>query len=943
MESVGRKKDEPDGYFTSSPDLLCIVDPGGRFVRLNPEWEKVLGWTTAELEGKSLLDFVHPDDQHASLPLGADLDAQDGVVTFENRFRCSDGNFRWIEWRARRFASVVYATVRDITTRKQAFDEVERFRIGFELSGVPLALISLDGHYLRANGAMAKMLGRERHEIVERHFKEFTHPEDRNISEWIPSILVAGKMARFEKRFLARNGDTIWVDVHVGAVSNAQGDTDCFTAAYVDITERKLAELALQEANAQLEAATALALDMAAQADAASVAKSAFLANMSHEIRTPMNGVMGMTGLLLETELNAQQRRYAEITRDSGQSLLTLVNDILDFSKIEAGKLDLEICDFNLCSLLEDVSATLALKGQEKGIELLCDVEPGVPALVRGDPERLRQILNNLVGNAVKFTSQGQVWTHVALVDEVGAEDSVLVRFSVRDTGIGIPADRLVRLFNKFSQVDASTTRKFGGTGLGLAISKQLSERMGGAIGVKSDPNQGSEFWFTVRLERQKTTVQDTPPAELNNLRILVVDDNATHREILCARMASWGMCTAAASDGPEALQALAEALNEGNPYRLALVDMEMPGMDGVTLGATIRRDPRLADLPLVLMSPVARRDEIGQGDDTKFAACLSKPIRALELRETLVRCLVQGEPGCAAHAPPVVLAPKSTYLHRFEGCKARVLVAEDNPTNQLVALGILRQLGLSADAVANGADAVRAVEAFPYDVVLMDVQMPKMDGLEATRAIRTLGSQGTRPPVTIIAVTAHAMRGDAETCLAAGMDDYLSKPLSPAALAQALEKWLRGKTEPAHLNDASVPQFQPQPRPDGNRPKEARLAVFDEAGLVARTIGDPVLAREVARQFLNDIPGRLDALVRDILAGDTKHAEFLGHTIKGSAFVVGGELFADMASAVESMARHGDLLALRSQIGGLRERFVMLRDAMLASSLLASTEAENA
>jgi PAS domain S-box-containing protein len=941
MESVGRKKDEPDGYFTSSPDLLCIVDPGGRFVQLNPEWEKVLGWTTAELEGKSLLDFVHPDDQHASLPFGADLDAQEGVVTFENRFRCRDGNFRWIEWRARRVASVVYATVRDITTRKQAFDEVERFRMGFELSGVPHALIALDGLYLRVNSAMAKMLGREKHEIVERHYTEFTYPEDRHLSDGVVPIITAGKTVKLEKRFVSSNGDTFWVDANFGPIPNAQGVVSCSIATYVDITERKLAELALQEANAQLEAATALALDMAAQADAASVAKSAFLANMSHEIRTPMNGVMGMTGLLLETELNTQQRRYAEIARDSGQSLLALVNDILDFSKIEAGKLDLEICDFNLWSLLEDVSATLALKGQEKGIELLCDVEPGVPALVRGDPERLRQILNNLMGNAVKFTSQGQVWTHVALVDEVGAEDSVLVRFSVRDTGIGIPADRLVRLFNKFSQVDASTTRKFGGTGLGLAISKQLSERMGGAIGVKSDPNQGSEFWFTVRLERQKITVQDTPPPELNNLRVLVVDDNATHREILCARMATWRMRTAAASDGPGALKALAEALNEGNPYRLALVDMEMPGIDGVTLGAVIRRDPRFADLPLVLMSPVARCDEIGQGDDTKFAARLSKPIRALELRETLVRCLVQGEPGCAAHAPPVFLAPKST--HRFEGCKARVLVAEDNPTNQLVALGILRQLGLSADAVANGADAVRAVEAFPYDVVLMDVQMPEMDGIEATRAIRSLGSQGTRPPVTIIAVTAHAMRGDAETCLAAGMDDYLAKPLSPAALAQVLEKRLLGKSEPAHPNDASAPQFQAPPRPDGNRPKEAMLAVFDEAGLVARTIGDPVLAREVARQFLNDTPGQLEALVRDILAGDTKHAEYLGHAIKGSAFAVGGELFADMASAVESMARHGDLLALRSQIGGLRERFGMLRDAMLASSLLASTEAENA
>ena len=811
----------------------------------------------------------------------------------------------------------------------------EWFRMGFELGGVPQALLGLDGRYLQVNGALAKVFGHDRNEIVGRHFKELTHPEDRDISDWIPPILVAGKMARLEKRFVSRTGDTVWVDAHFGAIPDAQGDPCCFIATYVDITERKLAEIALQEANSQLEAATALALDMAAQADAASVAKSAFLANMSHEIRTPMNGVMGMTGLLLETELNAQQRTYAEIARDSGQSLLALVNDILDFSKIEAGKLELEIADFDLCLLIEDVSTTLALKGQEKRIELLCDVEPGVPALVRGDPARLRQILNNLVGNAVKFTSQGQVWTHVALVDEVGAEDSVLVRFSVRDTGMGIPADRLDRLFNKFSQVDASTTRRFGGTGLGLAISKQLAERMGGAIGVKSEPNKGSEFWFTVRLELQETLVEDATPSELNNLRVLVVDDNATHREILCARMASWGMCTAAASDGTGALQALAEALNEGNPYRLALIDMDMPGMDGVTLGVTIRRDPQFADLPLVLTCPVAQRDEIGQDASTNFAARLSKPIRASELKGALVRSLVRGAPAADAHLLPFARPPKSTTPHRFEGRKARILVAEDNPMNQMVALGILTQLGLSADAVANGIDAVRAVEEIPYDVVLMDVQMPEMDGLEATRAIRRLGSQGTRPPVTIIAVTAHAMRGDAEICFAAGMDDYVAKPLSPTVLAQILEKWIRGKPEPAHPTehptDACTSQSPPAPR-----------LVFDEAGLVARVLDDLALARAVTRQFLDDTPGRVETLIHDILAGDTKHAEYLGHTLKGSAFAVGADSLANVASNVESMARHGDLLGLRSQIAELRDRFAMLRDAMLASSLLVCIEEES-
>jgi len=830
----------------------------------------------------------------------------------------------------------------DITARKQAQEETDWFRGAFELAAVPQSLISLDGRYLRVNDALAKMLGYEATAIVGRHFNDFTHPDDYHLSDGLGSILAASNTAKVEKRQVSKSGETIWVDANIGAVSDAKGVPSHYIGTYIDVTERKLAELALQEANSRLEAATALALDMAAKAEAASVAKSEFLANMSHEIRTPMNGVIGMTGLLLDTELNAQQRRYAEIARDSGQSLLALINDILDFSKIEAGKLELELDDFDVWGLLEDVSATLALKGQEKGIELLCDAEPGVPKLVRGDPGRLRQILNNLVGNAVKFTERGQVWLHVALVDEVGAGDSVLLRFSVRDTGIGIPADRLGRLFNKFSQVDASTTRRFGGSGLGLAISKQLAERMGGAVGVKSERDRGSEFWFTVRLELQKAPAQDAAPAELNGLRVLVVDDNATSREILCARMTSWGMRATGVGDGLSALQTLAEAGRDCHPYRLALIDMDMPGMDGAALGAAIQRDPHLAGLSLVLMTPIAAHGESGRGADLELAACLSKPIRSSELKETLGRCLVRGEPASAKRALPAVRKPSSASPHCFEGCKARVLVAEDNITNQQVALGILEQLGLSADAVANGNEAVRAVEAIPYDVVLMDVQMPEMDGFAATRAIRSLGSRQARPRLTIIAMTAHAMRGDAEACLAAGMDDYIAKPVSPEGLTEILERWLMGKPN-------SVPSVTdresrtPSPsHPDGEPRKEAARPVFDEAGLLDRVMGDHMLARAIAHQFLDDIPKRLDALTRDIAAGETKSAERLAHTINGACLTLGGQSLSETAFALECKAREGNLLAMRSQIGELHERFVMLRGAMTASSLLTRIENED-
>ena len=815
----------------------------------------------------------------------------------------------------------------------QPRDDVERFRLAFEAGGVPQALISLEGRYLQVNLALAKLLGREKSEVEKRHFKEFTHPEDRDLSDGLPAVMAEEKTVKLEKRFVSRNGDTVWVDTNIGAIPDDRGVICCYVATYIDITERKLAELALQEANAQLEAATALALDMAAKADAANVAKSEFLANMSHEIRTPMNGVMGMTGLLLETELTAQQRRYAEIACDSGQCLLALINDILDFSKIEAGRLELDIEDFDLGPLLEEVLASLALKGQEKSLELLCDRETDVPALVRGDAGRVRQILTNLIGNAIKFTARGQVWTHVARVDEIGAEDSVLLRFSVRDTGIGIPADRLARLFSKFSQVDASTTRRFGGTGLGLAISKQLAERMGGAIGVKSEPIRGSEFWFNVRLERQQRPSEATPATELGNLRVLVVDDNATGREILCTRLASWGMRATAAADGSSALRALRGALDLGDPYRMAVVDLDMPGMDGTALGRAIEDDARLAELPLVFMGPVARPNQVNSSAGGNLALRVTKPVRNVELMEAIVRCLLPEERAPAAHTTPAERSASSGHALRFEGSGARILVAEDNPTNQLVALGILKKLGLAADAVNNGAEAVRAVRAIPYDVVLMDVQMPTMDGLEATRAIRSLSDSSARPHVTIIAVTAHAMHGDADACLAAGMDDYLAKPLMPAALERILEKWISHKQEPAalaHPFASHASHYSPTGTVDSVNPP-----VFDEARLLVNVGGERELAQDVLHQFITDVPDRTEVLIRDIGAGDTKHAEYLAHTLKGAALVVAGTSLAEVMLEIETLAREGDLAGMCSQVGPVRQSLALLLGAMSASSLL--------
>ena len=657
-----------------------------------------------------------------------------------------------------------------------------------------------------------------------------------------------GKTMDLEAR--RKDGTEISVQLSLSAVQMSGG----WHAVGIlgDITKRKLAEAELHETNQQLEAATL-------RAEMASSAKSEFLANMSHEIRTPMNGVIGMTGLLLDTELNDEQRRYVEIVRVSGKSLLGVINDILDFSKIEAKKLDLETLDFDLSSLLDDFAAMLALRAHDKGLELLCAADPDVPTLLRGDPGRLRQILTNLAGNAIKFTNAGEVAIRVSLKDDTGNQgaecmeqgaesrgqetanisfgaeqegETVMLRFSVRDTGIGIPKDKICVLFEEFSQVDSSTTRQYGGTGLGLAISRQLAELMGGEAGVNSEEGNGSEFWFTARFGKQAAVadMESIPLADLRGVRVLIVDDNATSREILTTFMASWGMRPLDVKDGPRALQALYLALNENDPFRLAVIDMQMPGMDGDAVGRAIRADKRLADTRTVMLTSMGTRGDARRYQEIGFSAYTTKPVQHRELKAILSLTLVdQTEPTklpiTTRHTARETLNHRSTsetlshrstsetsghrstsempghssaseMLNLFAGRKSHILLAEDNITNQLVALGILKKFGLRAAAVGNGAEALRALETLSYDLVLMDVQMPEMDGIEATRRIRKnekimYSSSIHHSSIPIIAMTTHVMQGDRERCLKAGMNDYISKPVNPEALAEILEKWL--------------------------------------------------------------------------------------------------------------------------------------------------------
>ncbi len=773
----------------------------------------------------------------------------------------------------------------DVSAEQRALEHAERGerRLRIIMDQIPVTVSYIDAgmRYRYINRAQEQWLGKGGAEVVGHEVREVVG--DRVWADIEPRLAAAmrGEPVPLERQRLDRRGNPVWHSgQHVPDINDDGAVVGVYTV-FFDITQRALAEQQLLQREQELRAAKDAA-------ENASRAKSEFLANMSHEIRTPMNGVLGLTELLLETQLDAHQRPFVETVRNSGEALLSIINDILDFSKIEAGKLQTETLDFDLHQAVEDVVQLLAPRAHAKQLEIACRIDERLPQATRGDPYRLRQVLTNLIGNSIKFTDHGEV-----LID-VQQHDTQTLRFAVHDTGIGISDEVRDRLFQPFEQADGSTTRRFGGTGLGLAISRSLVEIMGGSIGVDSTPGEGSTFWFTLPLAAAASLPAVPSPASLAGRHALIVDDNATNREILEHLALAGGMRCATAVDGVDGLAQIRQAHADGKPFDVALIDMKMPGMDGIALAAAVRDDPSLAGMHLVLVTSLHSNDELARARRAGIDAYLSKPVR----RHELFRALAQG----FGEAPD----PGPAQPSRLPQFRARVLLAEDNGVNQVVARNMLKALGCDFLMVANGREALEAVQREDFDIVLMDCQMPVMDGYTATRAIRT--HQASADPsrhTPVVALTANALQGYAEQCLAAGMDAHLAKPYTRKQLADMLARWLPDTlvVPPADEAAAAAPASAPVTAAE---PGSAPEAVLDQAALdnIRAVDDDGSVLCEVIQMYFDELPSHLAALRQSLAAGAAADLSRAAHALKSASLNVGARPVGEQCKVIERLCK---------------------------------------
>jgi len=870
-------------------DAVFWIGPDARFVYVNLSACNSLGFSREELMTMTVQDIC-PDFARDAWRSHWETIKRAGLKTYESTHRTKAGQVfsvevtsNYLEFDDRGY---ICEFARNVTERKrteEALRQAElKYRSIFENAAEGIYQTSASGKFLSCNPALARIFG---YETPEDFMAQVTNSGDLYFDEnrrreFIGEIQESGALSEFESKARRKDGSIIWTSEKARAVRNQEGEILYFEGFVEDITQRKEAGEALHQAKEAAEEARR--------------AQGEFLANMSHEIRTPMNGIIGMTELALGTSLDSEPREYLETVKTSAESLLGLINDILDFSRLEVGKLNLHPTEFRLRETIDVAVNILVLRGHQKSLELSINILPDVPDVLVGDPDRLRQVLINLAGNAIKFTDEGDVVIHVQA--ELHGLDEVSLHFTISDTGIGIPLDKQGMIFESFSQVDGSTTRKFGGTGLGLSISSQLVQMMAGEIWVDSKQGVGSAFHFTASFCLPEQTLKSTQhnlATELLDIPVLIVDDNPTNRRVLQAILMNWHMRSSAAVNGPSAISALHSAIETGTPYALVILDASMPDVDGIAVARQVRRDPGLRHTPIIMLTSADNQGAASQYPDLNVNAFLRKPVRQTDLFDAILHTLHK-------EIPPLDEPPPAVDIwHRCGGDPTspadknslRILVAEDNEINRRLVARLLEKQGHDVSYAGNGEEVLAALERQRFDLILMDVQMPEMDGLEATSIIREKEQIGGIH-IPILAMTAHTLKGDRDRCLAAGMDGFISKPLRRKDFFQALSTVIPGGSGTAAESDGD----------------SAERPIIEANTVLSRFDGDKALLQEAAELFRHSIPRLLSQLRDAVDKGDLILVERTAHSIKGSVGNFGGIAAMDSAMSLEMMGRRGDL-----------------------------------